>query len=121
MGRGMKKTVISKLSVILFSFIFLSTNTEGYSASHTSDIKTNSYNTSSIYDFSFFINNISEPSEEEAELDSFHQNQVPSTLASYTSFPAEFYSEFLTFQNLKLISNESLEKPKNRAPPLSFL
>lgn len=118
MVRGMKQTVISKLSVLLFSFIFLSTNTDGYPASHTSDIKTNSYNISSIYDLSFFINNISETSEEEAELDSFHQNQVPATLTSYTSLPAEFFSEFLTFQQQKIISNESLEKPKNRAPPL---
>ncbi|MCW7491468.1 hypothetical protein ND861_02245 [Leptospira sp. 2 VSF19] len=117
----MKKTVISKLAVLLFSLIFVSTNTEGYSANLTTDIKTNSYNTSSIYDFNFFINNISEPTEEEAELDSFHQKQILSALTSYISFPIEIFSESLTFQLQKPNFNESLEKPKTRAPPLFFI
>lgn len=118
MVRGMKKTVMSRLAIILFSLIFISTNTEGYPASFTSNVQTKSYNPSSLYDLNCVVNSISEPSEEEAKLDFIHQNQIHSALSSYFPLPIDFFSEMIVFGSLEPVSIESLEKPKNRAPPV---
>lgn len=102
---------------MLFSLVFISTNTEGYPASLSSNVKTKSYNTSSLYDLNAFVSNISEPGEEEAKLDSLHQNHIHSSLSSYIPVPIEISSEYLTFHLLEPISNETLEIQKDRAPP----
>ncbi|TGL44178.1 hypothetical protein [Leptospira perdikensis] len=102
---------------MLFSLVFISTNTEGYPASLTTNVKTKSYNTSSLYDLNVFLNNISEPTEEEAKLDSLHQNHIHSSLSSYIPSLVEISSEYLSFRLQEPISNQILKRQKNRAPP----
>ncbi|MCW7480047.1 hypothetical protein [Leptospira kanakyensis] len=102
---------------MLFSLVFISTNTEGYPTSLTNYTKTKSYNTSSLYDLNLFLSNISEPTEEEAKLDSLHQNHIHSSLSSYIPSPIEISSVSLSFHLLEPVSYEIVEKQKNRAPP----
>ncbi|TGL86674.1 hypothetical protein EHQ68_15360 [Leptospira congkakensis] len=117
----MTKTIASKIAIMLFSLVFISTNTEGYPASLTNNVKTKSYKTSSLYDLNFFVSNISEPSEEEAKLDAFHQNHIHSSLFSYIPSPIELSSESLSFHLQEPISNIILERQKNRAPPINSI
>lgn len=116
----MKKTIVSRLAIVLFSLIFVSTNTEGYPTSFTSHLETKSYNPFSLFDFNNFHGSISEPNEEEARLDSFHQSQIHSSLSFYIPLPIEYFSESLTKLSVSPVSTDSLEKPKNRAPPTYY-
>ncbi|TGK81794.1 hypothetical protein EHQ24_10890 [Leptospira noumeaensis] len=117
MVRVISNTLLSRIAIILFSLVFISTTTEGYQSNLTHYTKTQSYNTSNLYDFNRFISNFSEPTEEEAKLDSLHQNHIHSSLSSYIPQTIVISSEFLSFHLLEPVSYEILKKQKNRAPP----
>ena len=121
MFQVMKKSVLSKTATLLLSIIFLVANTGEHQIATSANPDTNSYNASSFFNAHVCNEIISESNEEEVELDSFHHNLTSSLESFYIEFPITISSEHITIHLRKPISNESLERPKNRAPPISFI
>gem|GEM_PF-2759650 len=117
----MKKSVLSRTATLLLSVIFLVANAGEHQIATSINPGANSYNASSFFNAHVCSGIISESNEEEVELDSFHTNLTSSLESFYIEFPITISSEYITFHIQKPISNESLERPKNRAPPIYFI
>ncbi|WP_244245544.1 hypothetical protein [Leptospira kemamanensis] len=93
----MVNTFISRLAVILLSLVFFSTNTEGYASFRDSYQENQSYKHSSLYDFSYVIQEVTETSEEESEINS-NRNSV--FLHSFKTFPFPLLLNLFLFHTL---------------------
>ncbi|MCW7460963.1 hypothetical protein [Leptospira limi] len=111
----MVNTLISRLAILLLSFVFISTNTEGYASHRDTYQNHQTYKHSSLYDFSYVIKEVSE---EEAEINSHRENELSHSFAFFLKISLTFYTELklvlFTFPNSFLAKNSV----KDRAPPI---
>ncbi|PKA23253.1 hypothetical protein EHQ96_06350 [Leptospira levettii] len=114
----MVNTLISRLAILLLSFVFISTNTEGYVSHRDTYQKHQTYKHSSLYDFSYVIKEVSENNEEEAEINSHRENELNQTFAFFLKisliFDTELKPVLFSFPNSFLVKYSF----KDRAPPI---
>lgn len=115
----MVNTFISRLAVILLSLVFFSTNTEGYASFRDSYQENQSYKHSSLYDFSYVIQEVTETSEEESEINSNRNSVFLHSFTFFQNLPLSFTSEFISVSYSFPITFTFHHNLKNRAPPIS--
>lgn len=118
--RTMKvNTLISRIAVLLLSIVFVSTNTEGYASNFEPYHKHTTYKHSSLCDFSYTIQEVSESNEEESEI-KVHRDPVTNhSFASMVQVTIQFESELIQIPFFFPTSSAFSDNLKDRAPPIS--
>ncbi|TGL65552.1 hypothetical protein [Leptospira jelokensis] len=112
-------TFVYRFAVLLLSIVFVSTNTEGYASNLEPYQKHTSYKHSSLCDFSYTIQEVSESNEEESEINAHRYQITNHSFVSMVQITIQFESELIQipffFQTASFFANNL----KGRAPPIS--